>query len=308
MEDHEGILLETGTNEVEILELLIGKQLFGVNVLKIKQILSYTPNDIATLHAPGIHPAVKGTFLFHGVPILLTDLGQYLYADREQTETTAPQVVVVCEFNNAQQGFLIDGVDRIFRRSWDQIQAPNGIFSDANAMITGIVNSEGREVLLIDFEGIVDDISGSREWTGEEEGPIAEDLQQKRETVKILMADDSSTVRHQVSNILRTAGYSSLSIFDNGADAYTAIKSSTEQPFDIVLTDIEMPQLDGLTLCRKLKEEHSPSKVIILSSMISEQVATKCRSVGADAYLSKEQTHELPALLDEHSLVGAEVS
>ncbi|MFT5091087.1 MAG: two-component system chemotaxis response regulator CheV, partial [Planctomycetota bacterium] len=72
MEDHEGILLETGTNEVEILELLISGQLFGVNVLKIKQILSYSPDGIAALHAPGIHPAVKGAFLFHGKPILLT--------------------------------------------------------------------------------------------------------------------------------------------------------------------------------------------------------------------------------------------
>ncbi|MGY8826149.1 MAG: response regulator [Candidatus Latescibacterota bacterium] len=302
MEDHEGILLETGTNEVEILELLISAQLFGVNVLKIKQILSYSPDGIAALHAPGIHPAVKGVFLFHGKPILLTDLGQYLFPDKEPAETTAPQVIVVCEFNNAQQGFLIDGVDRIIRRSWDQIQAPNGIFADAHSMITGIVSSEGHEVLLIDFEGIIDDVSGGSELIDAEESTATEDLQQMRATIKVLMADDSSMVRHQVSKILRTAGYANLAIFDNGADAYMAINSSTEQPFDVVVTDIEMPQLDGLTLCRKLKENHSQSKVIIFSSMISEQVAIKCRSVGADAYLSKEQTHELPTLIDTHIL------
>ena len=308
MEDREGILLETGTNELEILELLIAGQVFGVNVLKIKQILSYTPDNVAALHAPGIHPAVKGTFLFHGAPSLLTDLGQYLFPNKTQAEKSAPQVVVVCEFNNAQQGFLIDGVDRIFRRSWDQIQAPHNIISDASSMVTGIVNSENREVLLIDFEGIIDDISGGHVWgeEGEGEAPTGE-LQARRAATKVLMADDSNTVRQQVSKILREAGYADLSIFDNGADAYAAINAQTETPFDIIVTDIEMPQLDGLTLCRKLKESHSPSKVIILSSMISEQVAAKCRRVGADAYLSKEQTHELPTLMDTQVLDSAEV-
>lgn len=308
MENHEGILLETGTNEVEILELLIAGQVFGINVLKIKQILSYQPEGVAALHAPGIHPAIKGTFLFHGIPILLTDLGQYLFPDKAPAATTAPQVVVVCEFNNAQQGFLIDGVDRIFRRSWEQIQAPHGIISDARSMVTGIVNSEGREVLLIDFEGIIDDISGGRAGSHAKEEAPTDELKRKRATTKVLMADDSNTVRQQVSGILRAAGYTNMSIFDNGADAYAAINAHAETPFDIVVTDIEMPQLDGLTLCRKLKESHSPSKVIILSSMVSEQIAAKCRSVGADAYLSKEQTHELPALMDAHALTGAETS
>lgn len=308
MENHEGILLETGTNELEILELLIAGQVFGVNVLKIKQILSYTPDVVAALHAPGIHPAVKGTFLFHGKPILLTDLSEYLFAGKEPVETTAPQVVVVCEFNNAQQGFLIDGVDRIFRRTWDQIQAPHGAISSAQAMITGIVHSEGREVLLIDFEGIIEDISGGTTPDGAVEDTPTDELQLKRAATKVLMADDSNTVRHQVSGILRDAGYTNLSIFDNGADAYAAINTNVETPFDIVVTDIEMPQLDGLTLCRKLKENRTPSKVIILSSMISEQVATKCQRVGADAYLSKEQTHELPALMDAQALASVETS
>ncbi len=296
------ILLETGTNELEILELIIGEQIFGVNVLKIKQILSYDPETVAALHAPDIHPAVRGTFFFHGTPILLTDLGQYLFG--EQTlQTTRPQVVVVCEFNNAQQGFLINGVENIFRRSWDQIQAPNSIISENNAMITGIVSSGDREVLLIDFEGIADDITGGRGLELGDSEETGDDLREKRAQVKLMLADDSSTVRFRVGSILRAVGYTDLTIFDNGGDAYEALTDDKNEPFDAIITDIEMPRMDGLTLCRKLKEGKSASKVIVLSSMISEQVAIKCRKVGADAYLSKEQTNELPALIDEHCLI-----
>ena len=93
---------------------------------------------------------------------------------------------------------------------------------------------------------------------------------------------------------MRQAGFSDLTICDDGAEAYRTIQSNLEHPFDVVISDIEMPQLDGLTLCRRLKETKSPTKVIILSSMISEQVSGKCRQVGADAFLSKGQMRDLP--------------
>ena len=299
MNQNAGILLEAGTNELEVLELLISGQVFGVNVLKIKQIISYDPEKVATLHAPEIHPAIKGTFLFHDVPILLTDLNCYLFPERERIVNSAPQVVVVCEFNNAQQGFLIDAVDRIFRCSWDQIQAPTSIIAGSDAMVTGIVHSEAHDVLLIDFEAIIDDISGGNtlkdvDENGSRLGP--EDLSQ-RSRLSILLADDSHLVREQAEHLMRQAGFSNLVICDDGAKAFAAIQSRGDSPFDVIISDIEMPQLDGLTLCRRVKENKLPSKVVILSSMISEQVATKCQQVGADAFLSKEQIRELPELV-----------
>lgn len=302
MNQQSGILLETGTNELEVLELLISGQIFGVNVLKIKQIISYDPDKIAVLHAPEIHPSIKGTFLFHDVPILLTDLNRYLFPDREPIPSETPQVVVVCEFNNAQQGFLIDAVDRIFRCNWDQIQAPTSIIAESDAMVTGIVHSEGHDVLLIDFEAIISDISGgSTLHATEDGGEISAEEQAQRSLLKVLLADDSQLVREQTEHLMRQAGFSDLTICEDGAEAYRAIQSNLEHPFDVMISDIEMPQLDGLTLCRRLKEMKSPTKVIILSSMISEQVSIMCRQVGADAFLSKEQMRELPHLIAEQA-------
>lgn len=306
MSQQRGILLETGTNELEVLELLISGQVFGVNVLKIKQIISYDPDKVAVLRAPEIHPAIKGTFLFHDVPILLTDLNRYLFPNRERIPSSAPQVVVVCEFNNAQQGFLIDAVDRIFRCSWDQIQAPTSIISESDAMVTGIVHSEGHDVLIIDFEAIIDDISGGSTLQDTEAnggGPSARELSM-RSNIKVLLADDSHLVREQTEHLMLQAGFSNLTTCDDGAEAYKAIQADLNHPFDVVISDIEMPLLDGLTLCRTLKESNSPSKVIILSSMISEQVSIKCRKVGADAFLSKEHIRELPALVAEQTGLG----
>ncbi len=306
MNENSGILLEAGTNELEVLELLISGQLFGVNVLKIKQIISYDPDKIATLHAPDIHPAIKGTFLFHEVPILLTDLNCYLFPDRKPIESSSPQVVVVCEFNNSHQGFLIDAVDRIFRCSWDQIQAPTSIISEGDSMVTGIVTAEGNDVLLIDFEAIIDDISGGSELEDNEDSVrnLSREERAIRQSTKILIADDSHLVREQTEALLSQQGFFNLTICDDGAKAFAAIEANRAAPYEFVVSDIEMPQLDGLTLCRKLKESKSPSKVIILSSMISEQVAVKCKQVGADAYLSKEQIRELPDIIIQHLGLG----
>jgi two-component system chemotaxis response regulator CheV len=302
MNQQSGILLESGTNELEVLELLISGQIFGVNVLKIKQIISYDPDKVAVLHAPEIHPSIKGTFLFHDVPILLTDLNRYLFPDREPIRSETPQVVVVCEFNNAQQGFLIDAVDRIFRCNWDQIQAPTSIIAESDAMVTGIVHSEGHDVLLIDFEAIINDISGGSTLDPTEDGgEISAEERAQRSLLKVLLADDSQLVREQTEHLMRQAGFSDLTICEDGAEAYRAIQSNLEHPFDVVISDIEMPQLDGLTLCRKLKEMKSPTKVIILSSMISEQVSIMCRQVGADGFLSKGQMRELPHIVADQA-------
>lgn len=233
--------------------------------------------------------------MFHDVPIPLTDLNRYLFPDREPIRSETPQVVVVCEFNNAQQGFLIDAVDRIFRCNWDQIQAPTSIIAESDAMVRGIVHSEGHDVLLIDFEAIISDISGgSTLHATEDGGEISAEERAQRSLLKVLLADDSQLVREQTEHPMRQAGFSDLTICDDGAEAYRTIQSNLEHPFDVVISDIEMPQLDGLTLCRRLKETKSPTKVIILSSMISEQVSGKCRQVGADAFLSKGQMRDLP--------------
>ena len=149
--------------------MLINDQLFGVNVLKIKQILTYDDEMVTALRAPGVHPSLRGTILFQGEAILLIDLGLYLYPTQYQQPDSA-QVVIVCEFNNTRQGFLIDGVDRIYRLAWDQFQAPSAIIADIHSMVTGIFSVDERDVLMIDFEGVLEDVRGEARRAFEDAG------------------------------------------------------------------------------------------------------------------------------------------
>lgn len=299
----QGILLDTGTNEVEILELIIDNLSYGINVLKVKQILEYKADQVTHMYIPGLHEAVVGTLLFRGDAIPLVDLNIY-FNDHPSMPTEVPLVVIVCEFNHTLNGFLIDGLDKIYRFSWDQLQSPNALVQSSQAMITGIVSVEDHEIMLLDFESIAAAIMGPSEpELAAESTPTTQVAQiEQRAQVKILAADDSMTVRRELERLLIETQYSNFTIFDNGRDAYEeiiALPESTENSAATVLvTDIEMPQMDGLTLCKRVKEKRPDIPVIVLSSMISPQMEAKCRAVAADAFLSKRQTGQLVSLLD----------
>lgn len=305
----QGILLDSGTNEVEILELVIGGQYFGINVLKIRQLVQYDPGATTPVRLPGIHPAIMGTFIFQGSPIPVIDLPLYLGMQEHDTGDT-PQVVAVCEFNNAVHGFRIDGFDKIHRISWNDIQVPS-FGEDTTLAITGVVSTSDREIMLLDFEGIISDIIGPLHSGKGENGEPIQDTEkaQRRENIKVLLVDDSSTMRLQIEQLLADAHYRDVTVCNDGQEAYETVRSLVEkasvnggelgQYLDVVVTDIEMPKMDGLTLCKKIKQEIPDLSVLILSSMISEQMAMKCKQVSADGYLSKMESAKLINLLDD---------
>lgn len=288
MTEH-GILLETGTNEVEILELHVNGQSYGVNVLKVKQIVSYDPAKLTKIY--GLHPAVKGMFMFREKSVPLIDLGKYF---NETCTDGADLVAVICEFNQSVYGFVVQGLTKIYRISWDQIQSPSYLVHNIQAMITGIVPIEGREIMLMDLESIVGEVIGKRQTKIE---VTFSNPEFRPEETRILVADDSALVRKQVDQILEDAGFTDVVICDNGQEAYDRIfgadQTGENKPYDILVTDIEMPLLDGLTLCRRVKETYPDMKVLVLSSLITDQMIAKCESVNADGHISKAEPHKL---------------
>ena len=308
--ENQGILLDTGTNEVEILELVIGGQCFGINVLKIRQLVEYESQNITPIHHPGIHSAIMGTMLFHGTPITVIDLCRYLNL-QEKDRTDTPQVIAVCEFNNTIHGFRVDGFDKIHRISWNDIQVIS-LGDDFLLAVTGVFSTKEWDIMILDFEGIISDIIGPiHSSRGAEHSELTQDAgkAQQRRNTNILVVDDSRIVRKQIEQLLTEADYSNVVACSNGEEAYETIRSlgnkaSNESKqigefLDVVVTDIEMPRMDGLTLCKKIKEEIPDLSVLILSSMISEQMALKCQQVSADGYLSKMESEKLIDLLDE---------
>ena len=124
-DSNQGILLETGTNEVEIIEFYLGGQSFGINVAKVKQIVQFEAKLLTEI--PETHPAVLGTFLYRGSTSPLIDLNKALHREKV-TQDDERTLVLVSEFNNTVNSFQIDGINRIHRISWDQLQPLSQLF------------------------------------------------------------------------------------------------------------------------------------------------------------------------------------
>jgi two-component system chemotaxis response regulator CheV len=311
----DGILLESGTNEVEILEFILQGQSFGVNVLKIQAIEQYDSDRVTEI--PLSHQAIMGMFLFRDHTIPLIDLAAEMNirgrsAKRDGNEDTqSNRIVLVMEFNGMRTAFLVDGVNRIHRVSWNRISPMSTVLSDSNSEFTGSVNLEKREVLIVDIEKVVAQILPQARMEYLQERDMDHPKASNRPEVKIVLAEDSSAIRAMITSVLQKGRYTSIEDFDNGLSAYEYMKickaqsEETGKPFgnlvSVLISDIEMPQMDGLTLCRNVRKELQQEQmpVIMFSSLINDQSAEKCRAVGATSWISKPQIGELVAKLDQ---------
>jgi len=301
----QGILLESGTNEVEILEFLLRDQSFGVNVAKIQAIEQFSWKSVTVV--PMIPASMVGAFLFRNRTIPLIDLAAEFGLDvkisREADggrEDLGSRIVLVMEFNNMTTAFLADGVNRIHRLYWKDIQPLSSVLDSEEVTFTGSVHIEDREILIADMEKIVSNLIPDSFWRLSSPSQEERDTQADRSSVRVVLAEDSVVVRNLLSNLLSTEGYSNLTVWDNGRVAFDYLQAQPDPP-DVLITDIEMPAMDGLTLCREVKQDPKLNRlpVVIFSSLINEQMAAKCRSVGANAYISKPQFGKLARILDE---------
>lgn len=295
------ILLETGTNEVEFLEFYLKEQSFGVNVAKVKQLIRFESEAITNL--PEAYPSVIGTLHHLNRNIPIVDLS--LHLKREHDHDNDHQIIIITDFNNALTGFIVDGVNKIHRITWDQLQPVSQALEALNPKITGVVIVEDRETLILDFEYILDDINPS-EAIHHIDNPLSEEekdeaRRNKRALPLIAFAEDSSLFRQGLLQGLSNAGYTRVVAFENGKDLfdrYRGLEADSPELPHLLLTDIEMPQLDGLTLCKKFKSRFPQIPVVVLSSLITEQMSLKCEMVGADANLSKKSLTRLLEVID----------
>lgn len=308
----QNILLESGTNEVEIAELLLGSQHFGVNVAKIKEFVQY--DRLTITKPPGKHPSVQGVFLLRNKTVPLIDLNVHLNIKVEKY--TGRQIVLITEFNNIIMGFVIGAVNRIHRVSWKNIQPLSSVLQAHPLPVTGSVNIDDTEILILDLERIVGEIVPSAGFGSpvNEQKSIEKNRTEARKLSKLLLAEDSTTIRKHIIRTLSSVGYINITAFENGQNAYDAVvalKKRVETEglkatdlLTLAILDIEMPQMDGLTLCRKIKTELGLSSipVIIFSSLITEQMGEKCKKMGADGYITKPSMPQLVELIDKFCL------
>ena len=320
--EKQGILLESGTNEIELIEFYLGSQSFGINVHKLREIIPYDESKTTSL--PESPPSVVGTFLVRGSTIPQIDLNVHLNRDPEVIAAEAGlgrKVVLVCEFNRCVNGFLVDGVNQIYRISWQNIQPLSTVIGRYKPRFTGSFNIDGREIIVVDLEHIVAELDPEAGLSylpsQEDEAAGAESelsLVERRGQQRLFIAEDSAIIRDSIVRLLSIAGYIQVSSFVDGEECYQEIMklkrqlangdNALGQSFDLLISDIEMPKMDGLTLCRRIKEDSmlKTIPVIMFSSLITEQMVHHCNQVGADGYMSKPQINELVKMIDSFLL------
>jgi two-component system chemotaxis response regulator CheV len=297
MENKPGILLESGTGEVEILHFTVAGVHYAINVVKVKELLQI--ENISKI--PNAHPAISGLSLIRGEMISVVDLLYVLEGEKNQKVKNG--MTLVCEFNKIKVGFAIESVLGINRIGWNAIMKPDDLTS--NSLIIGNINLNNEIIMLLDFEKIVMDINPS---TGINMDRIKDIEVKDRSKIKIALADDSPMIRKVLLDTLTKAGFTKLKFFDDGMEALDYLSMLAEkkgdkfmQDIDLLITDIEMPKLDGHALTRRVKEHRilKALPVIIFSSLITDDLLHKGEAVGADAQMSKPEIENLVKLIDQ---------
>lgn len=299
--DKKGILLESGTNEFEIVEFSIGNVNYGINVAKVREVVTVQP--VTTM--PQAHPYVDGLFTLRGKAIPLVNLPRCLNVQ----PSGELKNIIVTEINNYNIGFLVENVSRIHRISWKDMEPAPEVGDQSR--VVGIVKMKDRIVLLLDFETIIAEINpevNAKLTTFEE---AAEDVKDKRAKVHVVVAEDSAMLRDLLVTTLHESGYRFVRDFGNGQDAWEYLQGLAKKdgPIDdqvgIVITDVEMPKMDGHRLLKLVREDDRLKEVpvVLFSSLISDEMRLKGEQLGASGQVSKPEINKLINLLD-HLVFG----
>ncbi len=322
------ILLESGTNELEIVEFFIDEAIvdgdeagtnalkiihepgsdpvyrgyYGVNVAKVLEIIQL-PH--VTPLPESKNPSILGAFNLRSQIIPLIDLSTWL--DKSVLDNRTNDKVVVTEFNNTTTAFKVSGVNRIHRISWENVYPPNAYMTAfSKGCITGLVRLEDRIIFILDLERIMTTLNPSLGLSLDESIDWNTTVRKKA-----LICDDSGLVRDILHDLLPKAGFD-VNIVANGQEAWdelVKIRSQCDKEnrpitdfVQVVISDIEMPSMDGHTLCRQIKEDKTLRQlpVVLFSSIVTDKLRHKGDVVGADDQVYKpnmtllaQRCHEL---------------
>ena len=296
--DKKGILLETGTNEFEIVEFSIGKVNYGINVAKVREVITASSAPVTSM--PQAHPYIDGLFTLRGKAIPLVNLPRCLNVHSGDE----PRNIIVTEINNYSIGFLVGNVSRIHRISWKEMEPAPEVGDQSR--VVGIIKMKDRIVLLLDFETIIAEINpeiNAKLTTFEE---ATEDIKTRRSGVHVVVAEDSTMLRDLLVTTLHESGYRYVRDFGNGQDAWEYLSALAKKPgpieelVSIIISDVEMPKMDGHRMLKLVRGDERLGSVplVLFSSLISEEMKRKGEELGASGQISKPEINQLIGLLD----------
>ncbi|MBO6300344.1 MAG: chemotaxis protein CheV [Lachnospiraceae bacterium] len=289
------ILMESGTNELEVLEFTLAGNAYGINVAKIREIIPYQP----VTPVPNAHPSVEGIFMPREVMITAIDLKNCL----QRGESEPKGLFIVTNFNGLDMAFHVDSVVGIHRVSWKDIIKPDSTISNSeDGVSTGIIKKNNKLIIILDFEKIVTDINPE---TGLKIQEIDEMGVRSRNDTPILIAEDSALLNKLIVESLHRAGYVNLEHTENGQQAWDLIcqwkdEGTLDQHVQCIITDIEMPLMDGHRLTKLVKDDDKLKSIpiIIFSSLINPEMRRKGEQLGANAQLTKPEIGNLVRTID----------
>jgi two-component system chemotaxis response regulator CheV len=300
------ILLESGTNELEIMEFTIAGGSFGINVAKVTEIMQYS--DVKPM--PNSHPSVEGVFMPRDVILTVIDLAHYM--GLPPTDDKSRDMLIVTSFNKMNAAFHVHAVEGIHRISWSDIEKPDStIYGGEEGLATGIAKIGQKLITIVDFEKIVTDISPE---VGIQLSEIANLGPRERSAKPVVIAEDSQLLKKMLLEAMLGAGYTNIKAHSNGEEAWSTLQlyrdeiMASGEPLSsrvaAIITDIEMPKMDGHRLLKLIKADRilRDVPVIIFSSLIDEAMREKGESLGASAQLSKPEISNLVSTLDQYIL------
>ena len=292
------ILLESGTNEIEIMEFTIYGELYGINVAKVKEIMM--SDKVKPI--PHSDPSVEGIFKPRDIMLTVVDLPYYL--TNRKTDKQDKDLFIITNFNKTHIAFRVHTVVGIRRLSWEDIRKPDKTLNSGReeGIATGIAQCGEELITILDFEKIVAEIAPE---TGIKLNEVSTAPAGYRHTERIIFAEDSVLLSRMVEQALNKAGYHNIVKFNNGREAWDYL-SSVRNDSDLydkvgmVITDIEMPEMDGHHLTKLVKEDEKLKEIplIIFSSLINEEMERKGKELGADEQLSKPEIGHLVSVMD----------
>ena len=270
--EKEGILLESGTNEIEVMKFTVMGEFYGINVAKVQEIIM----SEKVKPMPHANPAVEGIFKPRDELITVINLAKYLTGN--DRENGPRDLFIVTNFNKMTVAFRVDSIEGISRISWKDIQKPDKTIANGD-------DSVATTIQVTDVDKM-----GDRHICNS----------------PIVIAEDSILLSKMIDDSLERAGFTNIKNFSNGQEAWDYLSqihndSDLYDKVNLVITDIEMPEMDGHRLTKLIKDDEHLKKipVIIFSSLINEQMRQKGKELGADEQLSKPEIGHLITVMDE---------
>lgn len=301
---------ERGTKaSIDLIEVYINGLSYGINIAKVLRVIARSECSITPV--ANSHQSFAGLIHIDDRPVPAIDLSHLLGSRQMEAHQQERRLLIVLEFNGRVSAYLIDGINKIHRTAASELKPTGATGGSKNSYVNGMVRVDGQVIQFLDIEHILQELIPD-ENEDSFEFPVEPQLLDNRRKCELIVVEDSPLIRRRTHAGLQAAGFIKIQLLESGLQALNYMKKLCEAPtptsrLQMIVTDVEMPEMDGITLCQTLKTTLPPPlryRVIIYSSLINPLMRRRGEQAEADGIVGKPDLNGLVARID--TLIGAE--